>query len=94
MAKRQVAVATLVCQGRVLLRDGTQYGAICGAQFSGHPGPSNVDHDLAYTARAAGWAVGTRADGTPDALCPRCRAPLASLVRDCDDLERSVRRGD
>lgn len=52
----------LVCQG--LQPD----GEICGAVFTGRPRWG----DVLEQARSAGWKVGYRKDGTPDAMCPRC----------------------
>ncbi len=39
-------------------------------------------------ARAAGWRLGIRPDGTPDAICPGDAKPDPELVALCRELER------
>lgn len=81
LVRRTARLAAVVCQG---LDDGT--GERCGATHTGRPGPAGVDHDLVYSARAAGWRIGALVDGTPDAMCPRCAKPDPALVRLCREL--------
>lgn len=76
----------LTCQGRALVDGpGESIGDICAATFTWRwRGP------LLDAARAAGWRVGHRADGTPDALCPRCGRPDPVTLAHCKDLARSI----
>jgi hypothetical protein len=65
---------TITCQGRALV-DGECVGEICGRTLTA-PQTWVLDR-----ARAAGWRVGKRADGTPDAMCDRCAKPDPALVK-------------
>ena len=65
---------TVTCHGRALVA-GESVGPICGTQLTA---PETVVLDRA---RAAGWRVGKRADGTPDAMCPECARPATDTVR-------------
>lgn len=75
-------LVTITCQGRALDGDGQPVGEICGTTYRPWGRINPLDG-----ARAAGWRIGVRADGTPDAMCPRCARPDAGLVRMCRDLE-------
>lgn len=44
----------------------------CNSTYRGH---AATDTELAQQARAAGWRLGTRGDGTPDAICPKDARP-------------------
>lgn len=48
------------------------------------------DNELAAGARAAGWRLGVRGDGTPDAICPRDARPDPKLTQLCRDLAAST----
>lgn len=54
--------------------------------------PRGTHTDRSEQARAAGWRIGVRADGTPDAICPQDAKPDPELVRLCRDLDRSTRK--
>ncbi len=60
----------------------------CNNRYRGH---AEDDAQLAQQARAAGWRLGTRADGTPDAMCARCAKPDPELVKLCRDLAGSLK---
>jgi hypothetical protein len=65
---------TVTCQGRTWTDDGTP-GPVCGRTLRA------PETTVLARARAAGWRVGTRRDGTPDAMCPRCAAPDPEIAR-------------
>ncbi len=76
-------LTALACQGRALA-GGESVGPVCGRTFTGRPawGP------LLDQARACGWRVGYRADGTPDAMCPQCARHDPETVALCRELAR------
>jgi hypothetical protein len=80
-------LTAIVCQGRALVA-GQSTGPPCGTTIHTRGPASLLDQ-----ARAAGWRVGRRADGTPDAMCPKCARPDQATRELCAALERSVRRG-
>lgn len=80
-AGRVARLTAIICQG--LISD-TQR---CGRTFTGTGTAPLVDR-----ARAAGWRIGQRRDGTPDAMCPTCARPDPATVALCRDLEQSVQR--
>lgn len=81
-------LTALVCQGRALSADGTgSEGDVCGAVFEPRRGSLIITGlPLLDRARAAGWRVGARADGQPDAICPDCARPAPNLVTLCRQL--------
>lgn len=91
----------LVCDGRLLDRDGQPVGGRCGRTYRpGHvlvryadgrfPGwgtrPATVE-EAVVRARAAGWSVGERA-GRLAVMCPRCRKPDPELTAMLRNLHR------
>ncbi len=77
-------LTAIVCQGRVLV-DGESVGEVCGVTIRATRWGNLFD-----TARVAGWKIGHRADGIPDAMCPRCARPDPATVALCRDLERTI----
>jgi len=81
-------LTTITCQGRTLDHQTSQPTSDpCGATITAahhHHG------NLLDNARAAGWRIGHRTDGTPDAMCPRCAAPDPDTLTHLRDLRRSV----
>lgn len=79
-------LTTITCQGRDLI-DGQSVGNICGTtiRVERHERAPLLDR-----ARAAGWRIGHRNDGTPDALCPRCARPDPATTAVLADLRRTL----
>jgi hypothetical protein len=98
--------ARIRCAGRQLDVDGKPTGKPCGkAAHDGcmlcdpwHPDAAEREAlreghavRILAIARAEGWRVGpARADGTHDAMCPRCARPDPELVRLCGELAKPV----
>jgi hypothetical protein len=78
-------LTALTYQGRALV-DGRSVGNICGRVLRHR----ESDPPLLDYARAAGWRVGHRADGTPDAICPRCARPDPITAAICRDLAKET----
>ena len=79
-------LTAIICQGRNLV-DGKSVGDVCGATIRVGP---RINGSLLDAARAQGWRIGHRADGTPDAMCARCAKPDPTTAALCRDLERSI----
>lgn len=60
-------------------------GGRCGRTYNSR------SNNILDRARAAGWRIGTLADGTPDAMCPDCGRPDRATVTLCRELRRSIR---
>ena len=75
-------LTAIVCQGILPEADDR-----CGRTFTARGRWQLLDQ-----ARAAGWRIGQRADGTPDAMCPDCGGPDTITAKLARDLGRSVQR--
>lgn len=82
-------LTALTCQGRTWSHD-QPTSQPCGRRFvrATWMVGAFLDH-----ARVAGWRVGHRADGTPDAMCPSCGRSEPSLLNLRRELATRGRNG-
>lgn len=77
----------IVCSGRAADEQNRPVGEPCGRQAPQHRLPDHTVYEEEL--RAAGWRLGPlQADGSRDAMCPRCARPSPDLARLCRELTR------